>query len=179
MSRSPSSNDDDDEVWVMGEFLHMMKFCWCLTREPSCRESLELERSVSRFGRNILKNSFESRVDLPIVESNHGMRIKRLRVQRYQLSACDYAYQLSSQVKSSQVKFLLSTHIQNSPPLVRLVRVVHAAGKIEPPWCKVVRAASEIYTSLPRRKARTKDTQHHKILGSRIKESPIPPVATS
>jgi len=34
-------------------------------------------------------------------------------------------------------------------------------------------------SSLPRRKARAKDTQHHKILGSRIKESPIPPVATS
>ena len=35
-------------------------------------------------------------------------------------------------------------------------------------------------TSLPtRRKARAKDTQHHKILGSRIKGSPIPPVASS
>jgi hypothetical protein len=32
--------------------------------------------------------------------------------------------------------------------------------------------------SFPRRKARAKDTQHHKTLGSRTKEPPIPPVAT-
>ena len=34
-------------------------------------------------------------------------------------------------------------------------------------------------TSLPGRKARAKDPQHHKILGSRTKESQTPPVATS
>ena len=33
--------------------------------------------------------------------------------------------------------------------------------------------------SLPRRKARAKDTQHHKTLGCRTKESPTPPVASS
>ena len=34
-------------------------------------------------------------------------------------------------------------------------------------------------SSLPGRKARAKDPQHPKILGSRTKESPTPPVATS
>ena len=44
-------------------------------------------------------------------------------------------------VKSTINKFLHSSHnvtrdtqIQNSPPLVPLVRLVRAAGKIEPPW---------------------------------------------
>ena len=39
-------------------------------------------------------------------------------------------------------------------------------------WLKGVWLAVVIYTSLPRRKARAKDTQHHKILGSRTKEPP-------
>ena len=37
----------------------------------------------------------------------------------------------------------------------------------------------KLVNSLPGRKARAKDPQHPKILGSRTKESPTPPVATS
>ena len=47
---------------------------------------------------------------------------------------------------SSQVKLVLSTKIQNSLPLVP-GKLVRAAGKIEPPCCKVVRAAGKIARS--------------------------------
>ena len=40
-------------------------------------------------------------------------------------------------------------------------------------------ATAKLETSLPGRKARAKDPQHPKILGSRTKESQTPPVATS
>ena len=46
----------------------------------------------------------------------------------------------SSQVKSS----FYSPHKYKIAPLKCLVRVVCAAGNIESPWCKVVRAAGEI-----------------------------------
>jgi hypothetical protein len=51
----------------------------------------------------------------------------------------------TNQVKSSQVSY--SPHKYKIAPLECLVRVVCAAGKIEPPWCKVVRATGEIARS--------------------------------